>query len=71
MTNFNLHVRYVYVNFKFNICMYLPGIQDISPEKEHDPPTVNDIILTWVSYIGACVCIVCLLVTIVMTVRTK
>ena len=52
-------------------CIFLHGMQDISPENERDPPTVNDAILTWVSYIGACVNIVCLLVTVLMTARAK
>jgi hypothetical protein len=44
---------------------------DISPEKDTGPPTVNDQILTWVSYIGGCICIVCLVITIAVNIGVK
>ena len=55
-----------------NIDLYMVLLlQDISPEKDTGPPTVNDQILTWVSYIGGCICIVCLVITIAVNIGVK
>ena len=39
-------------------------MQDVAPHLNTRSLTINDKILTWVSYIGASVCIVCLILTV-------